>query len=111
MIAQFKRGVPSVTPEEQVNLIHYMFREWQATKKEQLVLQALLQTIAAENPPFASRFESILAKLRCSEGIQAHLDARFEGFGELLPRLVGEESLEKMVREFHLKYGAKLPVH
>ena len=99
-----------MTPEEQVDLIRFMFEEWKKTHKALVGFKVALSVIRSENPGLEKVLDRLLEKCRTSPDIQTSVDNHFEGFEELI-NSTGEGTLEKAIREFQEKSGSKLPVH
>jgi hypothetical protein len=99
-----------MTPEEQVDLIHFMFKQWKETKKELIAFNVVFNLIRHENPQMETTLDTLLENARKSEAVQKFLESRFEGFEEVI-NSTGEGTLEKVVREFQEKSGSKFPTN
>ncbi len=99
-----------MTPEEQIDLIHFLLDEWRKSLLELTAFQATLNALRIENPQIETTLDKLLAAARRSETARKRVDAHLSGFEELLKTL-GEGSLEKALREIQEKHGAKFPIN
>ena len=99
-----------MTPEEQVDLIQFMFREWKETKTELIVFNTVFNVLVEQNPQLKTVLDKLLENARKSPEVQRFAESRFAGFEEVIGS-TGEGTLEKVIREFQEKAGSKYPIH
>jgi hypothetical protein len=99
-----------MTPEEQIDLIRFMFDRWKAERRELIAYNLALEIIKSQNPQMGTTLDTLLENARKSEVVRKFAESRFEAFEELIAN-IGEGSLEKLAREFQEKYGSKLPIN
>lgn len=92
-----------MTPEEQVDLIRFMAREWKKTYHELLVFQAALNYLRIENPQIGPVLDEILEATRKTPTLKKNQDDQFSKIEEILNSL-GEGVEEKAVRELLEKW-------
>lgn len=99
-----------MTPEEQIDLIRFIYDQWKVTKRELIVFNTVFNALRSENPQLETVLDKMLENGRNSETIRKYAESRFEGFEELINK-VGEGTLEKAIREFQEKVGSDFPIN
>jgi hypothetical protein len=96
--------------QEKIDLIRFMLKRMKETERELLVFRAALGAIALQYPQMESALNELVESCRKSEEVDKRLGIHFAGFEGMIEN-IGEDSLEKLVREFQEKFGSKLPIH
>jgi hypothetical protein len=99
-----------MAPEESTELIQFMYREWRSTLRELMAYQALMNTIALENPTAQKHLELALERVMLSPELADRLDTDFEGFKEVIAG-TGDETVERLVLRFQGRKRTRFPVH
>jgi len=99
-----------MTPQEQVDLIQFMYAQWKETKRELIVFNVVINILCEQNPPLKTALGTMIENARKSPEIQKFAESRFAGFQELIDS-TGEGTLQKAIREFLEKAGPDFPTH
>jgi len=99
-----------MTPEEHVDLIRFLYRQWKAATRELYVHKAVINAIRTENPQVGPLLDKLMESGRNSEATDKVLADHFEGFEEVIQK-AGPDSVEKLALEVLEKLAAKGPIN
>lgn len=97
-------------PEDNADLVQFMYQEWRSTLRKLMAYQALMHSIAVENPKAQKHLELALDRVVCSPELEERLDILFEGFEEAKEG-TERQKVDLFIRTFQERYKAGYSVH
>jgi hypothetical protein len=99
-------NIEGMKPEEYVDLIRFVYREWKATTRDLYVHKAVLNALRTENPQVGPALDKMLDSCKNSAATDKVVANHFEGFEEVIEK-AGPDSLEKLAG----RLAAKGPIN